>query len=166
MAETSVAALGVALALVCGAAQAQAPNSLAPRTLTAGAQPIAAPLSALNGLVGSWVTAFGAGGWSAPVAGQIVGHIVLTDDKGAPRIQELWMFKEEGGTLVLRQKIIEASFVEREPKDQYELRRLIARENGALYFENMTIVPKGDSFQIQVRRPGGDLLVETFTRAK
>ena len=157
----SIALAGAFAALGLGAAHAQDT-----RTLAAGAAPAQAGIEALKGMIGNWTTATGAAGWSSPVAGEIVGHVVLTDDKGAPRVQELWIFKSEGGSLVLRQKLFDGpALAEREDKDKFEVRRLVAIEGGKLYFENMTLAPKGDAIELWVNRPIGLLKVD-YKRAK
>ena len=81
-------------------------------------------------------------------------------------MQELWIFKSEGGSLVLRQKLFDGpALAEREDKDKFEVRRLVAIEGGKLYFENMTLAPKGDAIELWVNRPIGLLKVD-YKRAK
>ena len=136
------------------------------RKLAEGAAPATAAIDAMRGVIGNWTTAGGAAAWSGVVGGEIVGHIVLTDDKGAPRVQELWIFQPEAGSLVLRQKIMDGpALAEREAKDVFEVRHLIAVEGGKLYFENMTLSPKGDTLEMVVNRPIGPLKV-VYTRVK
>ena len=149
---TFILAAGLAMA---GASQAQET-----RIMPAGAQPAPAGIDALKGIVGNWTTASGAAAYSAPVGGEIVGHLVLTDDKGAPRVQELWILKPENGSLTLRQKIIDGPLSEREPMNVFDVRRLVAIEGGKLYFENMTFEPKGDTLTITVNRPIGLLKID------
>ena len=138
------------------------------RTLAAGAAPAAAPIGVLSGIIGRWVAPEGESDFSAPIGGQIVGHVALTDDKGAPRVEELWIFRPEGGTLKLRQKIFEGDLTERLEKDKFLERRLIAVEGGRIYFENMTITPKGDTLETVVHRapPLNDIVRLTYKRAK
>ncbi len=160
MKRLAAAALTATL-LASGAAHAQDT-----RTLAAGAASPPASIDILKGMIGNWTTQTGAAGWSAPVGGEIVGHVILTDDKGAPRVQELWIFKAEGGSIVLHQKLFDGpGQAEREDKDKFEVRRLVAIEGGKLYFENMTLEPKGDVIDLAVNRPIGLLKIE-YKRSK
>jgi hypothetical protein len=159
----SAALAACAAFAVVGPAAAQTVDT---RTLAPGAAPATAGVDVLKGIVGEWTKATGAAGFSAPVAGEIVGHLIDTDDKGAPRVQELWIFKSEGGSVVLRQKIFGGDLSEREDKDKFETRKLVAVQGGKFYFENMTIIPKGDSLEFQLSRGAAAPLDDVFKRAK
>ena len=54
--------------------------------------------------------------------------------------------------MVLRQKIFGGDLTEREDKDKFETRKLVAVEGGKLYFENLTIKPDSDDMDVQVNR--------------
>jgi hypothetical protein len=160
----STMAIATALVLLAAApAHAQEIRTLAP-----GAQPASAGIEALKGITGRWIAKEGETSFSAPVAGEIVGHVALTDAKGAPRVEELWIFRPEGGTIRLRQKIFEGDLTERQDKDKFLERRLVAVEGGKIYFENMTITPKGDTLETVVHRapPLDDIVRLTYRRGK
>jgi hypothetical protein len=57
----------------------------------------------MKGIVGNWVAKDGAAAFSAPAAGEIVGHLFLYSAAG-PRIQELWILRPQAGSVLVRQK--------------------------------------------------------------
>ena len=95
-------------------------------------------------------------GFSAPVAGEIVGHLVLSDGKTPPaaRLEEIWVFRQEGDSVVMHQKIFGADLKGRQEKDDWEERKVVAVEPGHIYLDNFTISTAGDTAQFVVRTGG------------
>jgi hypothetical protein len=150
---------------VSGAARAQDI-----RTLADGAAPAAATLADLKPLAGDWAGPGGSAGFSAPVAGEVVGHLVLYNDAG-PRVQEIWILRPDGASVLARQKHYGADLSAREDKDQWGERRLVARDAKHLYFNNLTFTTGRDKLGLQVRIPGQNgaaptMLNYTFARVK
>jgi hypothetical protein len=161
------APLFAALALAA-AGGAHAQDIRAP--LASGAAPAPATLGDFKGLVGDWVAKDGSAGFSAPAVGEIVGHLLLYTDKG-PRVQEMWVIRPDGASVLVRQKHFAPDLTQREDKDAWSERRLVAVDPGHIYLENLTFTTKGDSLDLQVRIPGQNgaaptLLTYSFKRAK
>lgn len=146
-----VQAAAAAAALVLASAGIAAAQEV--RSLEAGAAPAAATLADMKGLLGDWAGKGAAAGFSAPAAGEIVGHLLLYTDAG-PRVQELWILRPEGGSVLVRQKHTTPDLKDREDKDAWGQRRLVAHDAEHLYFENLTWVTHGDSLDLLVRIPG------------
>ncbi|HTI67963.1 MAG TPA: DUF6265 family protein [Caulobacteraceae bacterium] len=165
LARTAAGALA-GLVLACtGAAAAQDIRSLAQ-----GATPAPSTLADLKGMLGDWTAKDGAAGFSAPAGGEVVGHLLLLNGT-AVRVQELWLMRAEGGSVLLRQKHYTPELKDREDKDVWGERKLIAHDAGHLYFENLTFVTKGDAMDMLVRIPGANgaaptMLTFNFTRVK
>ena len=136
---------GLALA---GQAGAQEVKSLAP-----GAAPAPATLADFKGLVGNWAGKDGSAGFSAPMSGEIVGHLLLLMD-GAPRVQEMWVLRPDGPSVLIRQKHFAPDLSGREDKDQWAQRKLVGVDPGHIYLENLTWVTKGDTLDLYVRIGG------------
>jgi hypothetical protein len=115
-----------------------------------------ATLDDLKGMLGNWSTRNAAAAFSAPAAGEVVGHLLLVADTGQPRVQEMWVLRPEGGSVVLRQKHYAPDLKDREDKDKWGERKLVARDAGHLYFDNLTLVTKGDAMDLLVRLPGAN----------
>ncbi|HTK33812.1 MAG TPA: DUF6265 family protein [Caulobacteraceae bacterium] len=148
-------------ALVLSAALAVfGPNSASAQEVRSldGAAPAAASIDAFRGLAGSWVGPAGAAAFSAPTNGQIVGYLMLA------QVEELWILRQEGPTVTLRQKIFGADLAEREDKDKFEVRPLVGLDAGHLYMENTTFEPAGDSLTIVARFPGQNGAAPHFLR--
>jgi hypothetical protein len=163
--RTGAAAAGLFFLALAGAASAQDIRTLAP-----GASPAAAALQDMHGIVGDWVAKDAAAGFSAPAAGEIVGHLLLYTDAG-PRVQEMWIIRPEGESVLVRQKHYAPDLSDREAKDVWGERRLVARDADHLYFENLTFVRKGDGLDLLVRIPGQNgaaptLLTYNFQRVR
>ena len=146
---------GVGLGLA-GGAQAQDVRSLGP-----GAAPASATLEDLRGLFGDWAGKDAAAGFSAPAVGEVVGHLLLYTDKG-PRVQEMWVFRPEGNSIVLRQKHYDPALADREEKDKWGERKLVAIDPGHVFLENLTWVTRGDSLDLYVRIAGQNGAPPTF----
>ena len=160
----TIAAAALTL-IVAGPALAQDVRALAP-----DAAPAAATLDDMKGLFGSWIAKDAAAGFSAPVGGQVIGHLLLMNG-ATPRVEELWLLHPEGNSVLVRQKHYTPDLKDREAKDVWGERKLVARDAGHLYFENLTFVTKGDSMDLIVRIAGQNgaaptYLTYNFTRAK
>ena len=129
-------------------AAAQDVRSLAPSAIGAPAD-----LADLNPMIGDWVAKDGAAGFSAPAAGRIVGHLLLYTDAGV-RAQEFWVLRPENGSILLRQKRFTPDLKDRDDKDKFLERWLVAHDAGHLYFDNMTLVTKADAMDLLVRLAG------------
>jgi hypothetical protein len=136
-----------ALALGFGAAHAQEVRSLA-----AGAAPGAATLDAFKGLIGNWKGPLAAASFSEPMNGQIVGHLVISDG-AQPRVEELWIIRPEGNSVLIRQKHFTPDLKGREDRDVWAERRLIAFDAGHIYLENLTWLPQGDTLRVMTKPP-------------
>jgi hypothetical protein len=161
------ATIAVAALTLIGAGSALAQDV---RSLAEGATPAAATLEDMKGLFGSWIAKDAAAGFSAPVGGQVIGHLLLLNGS-TPRVEELWLLRPEAGSVLVRQKHYTPDLKDREAKDVWGERKLVARDAGHLYFENLTFVTKGKTLDLLVRIAGQNgaaptLLTYSFTRAK
>jgi Domain of unknown function (DUF6265) len=141
------------------------------RALAPGATPGAATLNDLKGLVGQWAGPQGAASFSAPIDGQIVGYLVLLSPEKKTLITELWIFRAERGSVLVRQKHITPDLKQIEDKEQWAERALVAVDSGHVYLNNLTWITKGSSlgFEVQIPMPNGApprLLSASFARVK
>ncbi|HTK34002.1 MAG TPA: DUF6265 family protein [Caulobacteraceae bacterium] len=150
MTPAAFTAAGIAVLSLgfAGLAQAQDIRALAP-----GATPAAATLDDLKGLTGEWAGAGASVGFSAPAAGEVVGHFMTYNDTG-PRAHALWIFRPEGASVLLRQKHYDPALIDREAKDKWAERRLVAIDPGHIFLEDLTWVTKGDVLDLYIRTPG------------
>lgn len=140
------------------------------RALAADAAPAAATLDDMKGIFGDWIAKDAAAAFSAPVGGQVIGHLLLMNGT-TPRVEELWLLRPEGNSVLVRQKHYTPDLKDREAKDVWGERKLVARDAGHLYFENLTFVTKGNTMDLLVRIAGQNgapptMLSYSFTRAK
>jgi hypothetical protein len=108
-------------------------------------------------LLGNWAGPTAAAGFTATPDNQIVGHLELSSGT-APRLEEMWIFRPDGGSVLLSQKHFGADLSEHEDKDTWSHRKLVAIDPGHIYLENLTWVTKGDTLTLLVRsvpRGGG-----------
>jgi hypothetical protein len=140
----AVAALSL---LGLSAAQAQEVRSLAP-----GAAAGAATLDAFKGLIGNWKGPLAAASFSEPLNGQIVGHLVISSGS-EPRVEELWIIRPEGNSVLVRQKHFTPDLKGREDRDEWAQRRLIAFDAGHIYLENLTWLTQGDTLGVMTKPP-------------
>jgi hypothetical protein len=153
-----------ALALGFGAAQAQTVPGLAPvaghaqdiRSLAPGAPAAPATLDAFKGLIGNWKGPSAAVSFSEPMNGQIVGHVVINDG-AQPRVEELWIIRPEGNSVLVRQKHFSPDLKGREDRDEWAQRRLIAFDAGHIYLENLTWFTQGDTLRVMTKPPAAQL---------
>ncbi len=142
------AAVLAAVAALAGPACAQDIRTLAP-----GAAPAPATLADMKNLLGDWAGPMAAAGFSMTPDGQIVGHLEVSNG-ATPRVEEIWIFRPEGGSVLVRQKHFGPDLVPREDKDTWSQRRLVAFDPGHIYLENLTWVTQGDTLTLSVRLPG------------
>lgn len=142
----------VALTLAAGAAKAQEV-----RDLSGGASPAPATLADLKGLLGNWYGPTGAAGFTMTSDNQIIGHLELGDGKAA-HVEELWIFRPDGGSVLLSQKHFGADLSEHEGNGVWSHRKLVAVDPGHIYLEDLTWITHGDALTLLVRstpRGGG-----------
>jgi hypothetical protein len=99
----------------------------------------------------------GAAGFTSTPDNQIVGHLELSSGT-APRVEEMWIFRPDGASVLLSQKHFGADLSEHEDKDAWSHRKLVAIDPGHIYLENLTWVTQGDVLGLLVRtvpRSGG-----------
>ena len=152
MIRIASAALAASLALSAfGAAQSQT------RSLAADVAPAKVSIDQFKGLAGDWAGPQGDAGFSGPVGGEIVGHLLVTDGKtpAGARLEELWVFRQEGDSVVMHQKLFTADLKGRQEKDDWEARKTVAIDQGHIYLDNMTVTPGADTLQLTVRTGGG-----------
>jgi hypothetical protein len=123
------------------------------RSAPEGHVPPPATIAGLDWLTGRWVGE-GIGGataqevYSAPAGSSIAGHFVQEDGEGGIAFFEILQIAEENGSLVYRLKHFGPDLTGWEEKDEMERFPLVALEDGALYFDGLT-----------VRRDGADGLL-------
>jgi len=142
-----VAALG-SMALVASGAEVDI------RTLAPTATPAAATLKDFQGLLGDWAGPMGAAGFSAPADKQIVGHLLLLNADQTARVEEIWIFRPEGNSVLVRQKHYNPDLKDREEKDMWGERRLAGIDAGHIYLNNLTWVTGGNTLDLYVLIPG------------
>ena len=114
--------------------------------LSPGRQAPPATIADMAWLAGSW-TCEALGGsaeeiWSAPRNGGMMGMFRLIRN-GAPVFYELLTLVEENGSLILRVKHFNPDMTGWEEKDKSINFPLVAKENGAVYFDGMTFKREG-----------------------
>ncbi len=124
------------------------------KTLAPAATPAPATLKDFKGLLGDWVGPQGAAGFSAPTGGQIVGHLSLLTPDQKPIVAEIWIFRPEGNSVLVRQKHYNPELKDREEKDTWGERRLAAIDAGHIYLNNLTWVTGGKTLDLYVLIPG------------
>jgi Domain of unknown function (DUF6265) len=112
------------------------------RSLAPGAKSPAAGIADLSWLVGHW-QGEGIGGQSfetisPPVAGQMAGHFQQVKD-GKLSFYEIYQFVPRGNSLVLRLKHFNADLSGWEEKGEAVEFPLVAIEDGAAYFDGLTM---------------------------
>jgi hypothetical protein len=144
-----IAAIATLMVNGLGVAQAQEVRSLAP-----GTQPAAATLDDFKGLIGNWEGPFVEAAFSPAKNGQIVGHVFISNGP-TPRMQELWIVRAEGASVITRQKHFTPDLKDREDKDQWTERRVVAVDAHHIYLENVTWIINGDSLVFMTRPANG-----------
>lgn len=163
-ARTLICALG----LMAGAALAA---EVEVKTLASDAPAATATLADFAGLVGNWGGPLGAAGFSAPLGGQMVGHLVLLNPDKSTRVEELWIIRAEGAHVLVRQKHYNPALKAREDNDQWAERQVVAVDPDHIYLNNLTWVTGGHTLRLLVRIPASKTAAEqrldfSFKRVK
>jgi hypothetical protein len=137
----------IALALMTGWAQAQEVRDLGP-----GASAAPATLADFKGLLGNWVGTTAAAGFTATPDNQIVGHLALSSG-GVAKLEEMWIFRPDGASVLLSQKHFGADLSEKEDKGVWSHRKLVAIDPGHIYLEGLTWVTDGDTLSLVLATP-------------
>ena len=102
----------------------------------------AATLADVGWLVGSWTgEAFGGAFeqvWNPPSAGSMLGMFKTLDGNGHVRFYELLLLVEEAGSLSLKVKHFDSSFVAWEDKDEFITFRFIEADENAIHFSGLS----------------------------
>jgi len=135
----------LALLLACLAAPLAAQEV---RSAPQGHVPPPATTAGLGWLTGRWVGE-GIGGapaqevYSAPAGGSVAGHFVQEDGEGGIAFFEILQIAESDGSLVYRLKHFGPDLTGWEEKEEVQSFPLVAIEDGALYFDGLTIRQNG-----------------------
>lgn len=164
----------LALLLVCGLPVAGASAQETRKAAEGQASP-PATLAQMGWLAGQW-EGTGIGGapsresWFAPMATTMTGMFVQEDGKGEVRFSEFLQVMAENGSLVLRLKHFNPDLTSWEEKNETTDFRLVAIEEGAAYFNGLTLRrdgPDGMLAAVRVRQKDGKIeeLVFRYRRA-
>ena len=162
-----------ALAAMTTLALAGAANAQEVRALASGAEPAKASLADLKNISGNWAGPQSVAAFTVSPNGEIVGHLEIGSGS-APRVEELWIFRPDNGSILVSQKHFGPALEPREDKDTWAHRKLVAVDPGHIYLENLTWItdgdtltlePKGDVVDLAVNRPIGMLKIE-YERSK
>ncbi len=119
------------------------------RSAPEGHVPPPASIAGLDWLTGRWVGE-GIGGapaqevYSAPAGGSIAGHFVQEDGEGGVAFVEILQIAEVEGSLVYRLKHFGPDLVGWEEKGEVVSFPLVEMEEGALYFDGLTLRRDGE----------------------
>ena len=145
-------AAAAALALVAGSAHAA--DDI--RALAPGQAPAAATLADLKGIIGAWQGPSGSAAFTMTPDNQVIGHLEISNGNGVARIEEIWLFRAEGASIVLSQKHFGPDMVAREPVEVWAHRKLVAVDSKGVYLENLTWVTDGDTLTLLVKPPAAN----------
>ena len=149
MTKLAHAALAALAALtLAGGARAQEV-----RTLAAGAEPAKASLAELKNISGNWAGPQSVAAFTLSPNGEIVGHLEIGDG-AKPRVEELWIFRPDSGSILVSQKHFGPALEPREDKDVWAHRKLVAVDPGHIYLESLTWITDGDTLTLALRPPG------------
>jgi hypothetical protein len=144
----------IAIGLLVSACALAAGDPQEVRSLAAGAAPAAATIDDMKPLLGDWVTDGAAAAFSPAIAGQIVGHLTLSmGDK--PFVEELWIIRPEGSSVLLRQKHFGADLLPLQEPPRWLERKLVAKGPHELFFEDLTFSNRAQQLVMKVKIPGG-----------
>jgi hypothetical protein len=137
------------------------------RSAPEGHVPPPATVAQLGWLAGIW-TGEGIGGakateaYSPPGAGSLAGHFVQEDGAGGVRFFEIMQIAEVDGSLVYRLKHFTDKLVGWEEKDKFVTFPLVAIEEGAVFFDGLTLRREGDTLVSAVLVKQRDGSVEEY----
>lgn len=138
--------------------------------LPAGTPPATVNLTDLEPLIGLWSGPAGFAGFSAPSGGHLVGHLVLTDDNGVPRLTEPWVFKTEPEGVRLLYKLFTTDMKGLQEKDEWAHRWVVGKGEGFIQLDNMTLVISSNTLElVAVVKPENELprrVIYSFRRPK
>ena len=154
-------AASAALALVAGSAQAA--DDI--RSLAPGAAPAPATLAGLKGLIGAWEGPAGSAAFTMTPDNQVVGHLEISGGGGVARIEEIWLFRPDGNSILLNQKHFAPDLTPREALDVWAHRKLVAVDATGVYLENLTWLTQGDTLTLLVRPPAANGAPPTVLRS-
>ena len=141
------------------------------RSLEPGAKSPPATIAQLAWLTGTWRgEAMGAPAtevYSSPEIGQIAGHFMLQDGKGAVRVYELQQFKPVGDSIVYRLRHLNYDLTGWEDATGKALDfPLVAIEGDSFYFNGLTVKREGkNKLTIWIKIQGKDQPFR-YTRGK
>ena len=128
----------IALALWAAPLAAQETRQAVP-----GAPPPPARIADLAWLAGAWegegISGRARETYSPPMGGQMIGHFVQLKGEGEIAFSEILSIAEAGGSLEYRLKHFNADLTSWEEKDEVRRFPLVAVEDGAFYFDGLTI---------------------------
>lgn len=150
------------LAVLLLAAPAQAAET---RISPEGHAPPPATVEGLDWLTGHWAGEGIDGApaqevYSAPAGGSVAGHFVQEDGTGSVAFYEILQIAEQDGSLVYRLKHFGADLTGWEEKADVVAFPLVAIEDGALYFDGLTLRKDGADgliSAVRVRQSNGSV---------
>jgi hypothetical protein len=127
--------------------QAQVQHTEHTMKLAEGQKPPAATIQDMAWFAGRWVGE-GMGGnneehWGPPNGGIMLGTFRHDGKDGKPVFYEFMTLTERDGTISLRLKHFNPDMTGWEEKAKFVEFKLVAKKDGAVYFEGLTFVPKG-----------------------
>jgi hypothetical protein len=142
------------------AAASAAPMPDRVRTLAADAAPAPASLADLKPMIGDWAGEGASAAFSPAANGQVIGHLALyastAGQPSGPQVNELWILRPEGASVLLRQKHYVADLSAREDKDVWAQRKLAAVDAQGVYFNNLSFIRKGDHLDLVLKIGGAN----------
>jgi hypothetical protein len=157
---------------VMAVAQEGSPASMV-RRWTEGTISPAATIADMRWIVGDWQGGMEGGMQEhavfAPTKGHMPGFARGWGQDGSVWFYEMNDFVEVGGSIEFRVKHFSGDLADREGRSEYVRHRLIAKSNGAMYFDGITFVQDGPEhhtvyFQFPDGEKKGQILVVHQTR--
>jgi hypothetical protein len=110
--------------------------------------PVACRLDVLRPLAGAWSARDAFAGFSVVTNDQMIGHLVLLDDTGNLRLNELWIFKQEGDHVRLHYKLFDGALNALQDKDQWRYRYVVGAGSSHINLENITLIFRDEEFYL------------------
>ena len=123
------------------------------RTLAPGAEPAKAVIADLKNISGNYAGPMSVAAFTVSPNGEIVGHLEIGNGT-APRVEELWIFRPDNGSILVSQKHYGPALEPREEKDVWAHRKLVAVDPGHIYLESLTWITDGDTLTLSLFPPG------------